>query len=547
MERCVYEDMTAAEARRDDPARAAALLRDAGLRPGELAPHLLATEPAGDADVVALPVRQPTTCSGRALRTSRGLPARALREPPTAGRWSTSSASWAQRNGCAGRSRGAIDHLRDALERTDDPSLRPARALALHQAVFVSGRLLEAYELLEQEIERLTGIGEPEASGGWRRLVVDRPAAPGHGGHANVPTGASEGLAGRRPELLQIANVACWKWAAGTAAETAEDGERPLAPRARRRRCGGLDPDLRGAVGARYADAHDLALSVLDDTLADARSRLDLRHLHVRARALIACSGATSRAEKRAHGSGAPRSCRASSTPLFGMLALALVARDLAKLRGRSRRAAAARLPQFVCLNPVFYARGVLRPRRGAPRTRSRTSPSSVSAARRSTCATRATLAPGRRRGSWPRRCTARPAGWRMSTWSSRSWGTTSAVGIALHGQALAYGADPEGLAAASALAIPRTTGPRPQPGRPGRGAPAGEPPWRRATPLRDGLKLAHLCGAGRWSARAGELRGGRAAAPADVQRPEAYAQRAAVAELAAEGLPSRRSRRCST
>ena len=50
---CVLEDMTAAE-RGQLHARAAALLRDAGLRADVLAPHLLATEPAADAEVVRL-------------------------------------------------------------------------------------------------------------------------------------------------------------------------------------------------------------------------------------------------------------------------------------------------------------------------------------------------------------------------------------------------------------------------------------------------------------------------------------------------------------
>ncbi|HEX7133671.1 MAG TPA: sigma-70 family RNA polymerase sigma factor, partial [Iamia sp.] len=49
--------------------------------------------------------------------------------------------------------RRPTEHLGEALARTDEPALRPARAIALHQAVFASGRLVEAYDLLEREVD----------------------------------------------------------------------------------------------------------------------------------------------------------------------------------------------------------------------------------------------------------------------------------------------------------------------------------------------------------------------------------------------------------
>ena len=84
-----------------------------------------------------------------------------------------------------------------------------------------------------------------------------------------------ETLAGSTPgELLQVANVACWKWAAGTAAETVEHGRRSLAAaRAQAADASDSVPIYEALWVLCYADAHELALSVLDDTLADARGR----------------------------------------------------------------------------------------------------------------------------------------------------------------------------------------------------------------------------------------------------------------------------------
>ena len=160
---CVLEEMTAAE-RGHLHARAAALLRDAGLRAEVLAPHLLVTEPAADATVV----RQLRAAAAHVLR--RGAPdlardylRRALREPPAPGELAGVLSELGEAEWCCGDDlEAAAEHLAEALARTEDPALRPARALALHQAVFASGRLVEAYELLEREIETASGGADPE-------------------------------------------------------------------------------------------------------------------------------------------------------------------------------------------------------------------------------------------------------------------------------------------------------------------------------------------------------------------------------------------------
>ena len=178
---------------------------------------------------------------------------------------------------CCGEDLGAAaEHLAEALVRTDDPALRPARALALHQAVFASGRLVEAYELLEREIELATGATDPEDV--WRMeaaLASIGLLNPATATRANARLARFETLAGSTPgELLQVANVACWKWAGGTAAETVEHGRRALAAaRAQAADASDSIPIYEALWVLCYADAHELALSVLDDTLADARAR----------------------------------------------------------------------------------------------------------------------------------------------------------------------------------------------------------------------------------------------------------------------------------
>ena len=177
-----------------------------------------------------------------------------------------------------------------------------------------------------------------------------------------------ETLAGSTPgELLQVANVACWKWAAGTAAETVEHGRRSLAAaRAQAADASDSVPIYEALWVLCYADAHELALSVLDDTLADARGRGSVFGISTSCalRALIALQrGDVTTAEQEARTATVlPGLSGFVRPPLFGVLAQALVARG--DLEGAERAIAESgcgpSLPEFVCLNPAFYARARL-------------------------------------------------------------------------------------------------------------------------------------------------------------------------------------------
>ena len=433
--------------------------RHAGLRPEALAPHLLATEPAGDHEVV----RQLRAAAAHALR--QGAPetaceylTRALREPPAADALAGVLGALGEAEWCRGQDfDAATEHLREALDRTEDPAERPTRALRLHQALFVSGRLVEAYELLDREIARATGVADPEDV--WRMeaaLSSIGLLSPATVGRANGRLQRFEALAGDTPgEGLQLANVACWKWAVGTAAETIEHGRRALM-NARAQAADELDsiPIYEALWVLCYAEAHELALSVLDDTLADARARGSVFGISTSCalRALIAWQrGDVTATEQEARTATVlPGLSGFVRPPLFGTLALALVARG--DLDGAEAAIAESgcgpSLPEFVCLNPVFYARGVLRAAQGRHDE---------------------ALADFMEFGERSERIHLRNPGdpWRLGAAAclsrggahaeavrlaeeqlalARRWGTASALGVALHGVALAHGGAPDAL-----------------------------------------------------------------------------------------------------
>lgn len=554
---CVRDGLAAAE-RAALHARAATLLRDAGLRADVLAPHLLATDPAGDDEVVRL-LR---AAAARALH--QGAPElarrqlrRALREPPPTTVLADVLSELGEAEWCCGDDLdGATEHLREALARTEDGARRPARAIALHQALFATGRLAEAYDVLDQEIARAEGVADPEDV--WRMEAVLSSIGllnPATVGRANARLARFEALAGDTPgEGLQLANVACWKWAAGTAAETVEHGLRALA-HARAQAADALDsiPIYEALWVLCYADAHEPALEVLDDTLVDARARGSVFGISTSCalRALIAWQrGDVVTAEQEARtATELPGLSPFVRPPLFGVLTLALVARgDLEGAEAAIRESGCGpSLPEFVCLNPAFYARGVLRAAQGD---------------------LEAALGDFTEFGARSARIGLRNPGdpWRLGAADcllrqgatteairladeqvelARGWGTASALGVALHGQALARGGDPEALAAAADVLAE-------SPARLDHarclvdlGAALRRANQRTAArePLREGLEQARRCGADALVQRAHEelvVAGGR---PRRLMfsGPEALTpSERRVAELAAAGHSNR-------
>ena len=350
-------------------------------------------------------------------------------------------------------------------------------------------------------------------------------------------------------ELLQVANVACWKWAAGTAAETVEHGRRALAAaRAQAADASDSIPIYEALWVLCYADAHELALSVLDDTLADARARGSVFGISTSCalRALIALAARRrDPAEQEARTATVlPGLSDFVRPPLFGVLALALVARG--DLDGAEAAIAESgcgpSLPEFVCLNPV-----VLRARRAAAaqgRHEEALADFTEFGERsaRIPCATRAT------RGGWgpPRACRGAAARRRRrgSPTSSSSWrgagGRRPRSGSRCTAQALAHGGAPEALAEAAEVLgrLAGPAGPCALPRRPRRRAAAGQPAHRGARAAarraRAGPPLRRRCAR---AARPRRARGRRRpAAPADVQRAGG-----ADAERAARGRAGRR------
>ena len=269
---------------------------------------------------------------------------------------------------------------------------------------------------------------------------------------ANARLARFAALGGSTPaELLQVANVACWEWAAGTAAETV----RPRAARAGAARAQAPTPRTRSRstrrCGCSVTPTHTTSRSRCSTTRSPTRApAVRVRHLDVVRPAGDRRAAARRRDPRRAGGArrhGLPGLSDFVRPPLFGVLALALVARgDLDGAEAGDRRER---------LRPG--AAGVRVPEPGVP------------------CARRAAARTGSLRGGARRlhrvgersaRIALRNPGdpWRLGAAAcllrlgcpaeavalaeeqlelARRWGTPSALGIALHGHALAPAARP--------------------------------------------------------------------------------------------------------
>jgi DNA-binding CsgD family transcriptional regulator len=124
----------------------------------DVAPHLLASEPAGDpwvVDVLREAARQATVRgeAGTAVACMR----RALAEPPSTELRADTLAHLGISEARAEQHAAAVPHLREALDQELDPTMRRNAALALAEALVVTDGTLAAVELLGTQRGRLEG------------------------------------------------------------------------------------------------------------------------------------------------------------------------------------------------------------------------------------------------------------------------------------------------------------------------------------------------------------------------------------------------------
>jgi DNA-binding CsgD family transcriptional regulator len=162
----VYAEIPAAR-RAASHKRAALLLRRDRVPPAELAPHLMAAEPAGDPDVVQSLRAAADEVRGRgAIDAACTYLARALAEPPPPGDRAEVMYELGSCELSAGRP-GALGRLREALEGELDPRTETAAGLDLVAALANQDDpdgLEASVGLLEALIARTAGTGDVEVS-----------------------------------------------------------------------------------------------------------------------------------------------------------------------------------------------------------------------------------------------------------------------------------------------------------------------------------------------------------------------------------------------
>ncbi len=159
----VYAEIPAAQ-RAASHKRAAWLLERDQVAVAELAPHLMATEPIGDPEVVkCLRAAAHEVRDRGAIDAACTYLARALAEPPPPDDRADVLYELGAAELSAGRPR-AIDRLREALEGKLDPRIRVAAGLDFATALVIKERVAEGLELLEALCTRIAAEGDVEAS-----------------------------------------------------------------------------------------------------------------------------------------------------------------------------------------------------------------------------------------------------------------------------------------------------------------------------------------------------------------------------------------------
>lgn len=440
--------------------RAADALRAAGRPASEIAPHLLVTDPSADATTVADLRDAATLAIGQgATDLAQGYLRRALREPPDPASRCAVLGELGHAEWLAGdNAKAAVEHLSEALAGCEVLTERPQRALALHRALFADGRVSDAAALLGHELERIDGVLDREVV---LRMEAERASIallhPSTVDWANEHLSGYEELAGETPsELLQLANVTCSKWARGSAAETAALGRRSLAAA----RVQAADPSDAIAIyealwALAFTDEIAFTRDLLRTTVADARARGSTFGVTTSCALLSLVAlrvGDTAEAEAEARSAASlPGMSDFVRPPLFGYLTQALVWRgDLDAARWAIEQSRCGpQLPEFVCLNPVFYARGLLRLATDRP---SDALPDFLELGDRTERVRVRNPADGWRLGATDALIRLDRSGEAVELATeqvalARAWGTASAVGTALHGLARARAGGGHGTA----------------------------------------------------------------------------------------------------
>jgi DNA-binding CsgD family transcriptional regulator len=218
----VYED-TPAHERSLAHERAARLFRERGYPAGVVAVHLALAPARGEEWVCDILQRAAhTSLRAGSPASAVGYLTRALAEPPSARRR-------AQLLVDLGRAEilfdgpAAVEHLREALELTDDAQARGYLALALTHALMFTGRAGESVEL----IARTKAEPGPDSGDLGRALEAIELMAPLFGAGETAAAGQLERhrelplLAGAGAKMLAAAAARHWAYAGGPADECA--------------------------------------------------------------------------------------------------------------------------------------------------------------------------------------------------------------------------------------------------------------------------------------------------------------------------------------
>ncbi len=173
----IYQDLATGR-RASEHKRAARLLAGDGASPEQAAPHLLASERAGDPWLVE------TLRAAAAREVARAAPEagavllrRALAEPPDAALRAQVCLELGMAESSAGDP-AALESLRDAERLSDDPGLRVRASLVRARLLLLSGKLSESVNAIEATLAAI-GSSEPELCEQLEALLITAASANG--------------------------------------------------------------------------------------------------------------------------------------------------------------------------------------------------------------------------------------------------------------------------------------------------------------------------------------------------------------------------------